>query len=98
MTRDADARILDERAGRHVELPAVPGAGHDRVSQPALGERPALMQAETIDGVEGAAEIEEGDPPPVDGYLAALSDRQIADTSNRHKGVRSLGRIRSHLI
>src|SRR5439155_6458987 len=85
VARDADARILDERAGRHVELPAMPGAGDDALGERAFGKRPALMQANAIDGVERAAKIEQRDKASVDGDLAALSGRQVADASNSHE-------------
>jgi len=68
--RDTDARILHQGTGGEIELPAVPRACHDALAaHRAFGERAAAVQADRIDRVVGAVDVENGDPPAVDGHL-----------------------------
>jgi len=47
--------------GRDVELKAVPRAGDDAAGERPFAERPALVRANAVEGVERAADIEQGD-------------------------------------
>src|SRR5262245_40415549 len=80
--RDADTRILDQRAGADVELPSVPWARDDAVANDAIGQRPAAMEAHIVDRVERAADVEERDPALVDGHLARLARRELVHSGH----------------
>jgi hypothetical protein len=56
-----DAQIRNERAGagRGIELPSVPGTGHDGAVERALTERAAVMRADAVDGADVAGYIAE---------------------------------------
>ena len=43
--------------GRYIELPAVPGAGEHLAAETARAERPTLMRAEAIDGMEPPRDV-----------------------------------------
>ena len=46
-------------AGRDVELPAVPGAGHDAPVERALAQRSALVRANAVQRIERALDVEQ---------------------------------------
>jgi hypothetical protein len=48
MAGDADGRVLDQRACRDVELPAVPRAGDDVSADGAFAERPAAIETQVV--------------------------------------------------
>src|SRR5262249_21706691 len=50
-------------AGSDVEFRIVPGAGDDLPHQCALTQRPTLMSAGVVDGVEAASHVEKGNAP-----------------------------------
>ena len=58
-------RLLDPTvelmlAGNDVELPTVPGAGHDAARQFAFDQRPALVGTDSVQSMEHARDIVQG--------------------------------------
>jgi hypothetical protein len=80
VTRHANRRILHQRTGRHIELPAVPRARDDGSPYRSLAQRAAAVEAEVVDGVIDAVDIEEADPAPVDVHLPCTARWNLADT------------------
>src|SRR5436190_13023335 len=80
---EADARILHEMAGRHIVLPAVPGAGDHCPAEAAFGERTAAMETDVVDRMKDAADVEEPDHSSVDGHEPGLSRRDVARMRDR---------------
>src|SRR5262245_25759575 len=74
----ADARILHERARRHVELPPVPRARDNAASEMPFREGAATMEAKTIYRVIGSVDVEERDPSFVHSDRAACAGRDVA--------------------
>jgi four helix bundle protein len=91
--RDADARILNHRARRDVVLPPVPRARDDAAGDRSFGKRTAAVQADVVDGMEGAVEIEERNPAIADGDLAALAGRNVADARDRDEIVQGPSKL-----
>ena len=79
---DAHRRILHEHAGRHVELPAMPGARDNAPAERAFGERPPSVQADRVDRMIRAVDVEECDPPTVDGDLPPSSGKKLVHASD----------------
>src|SRR5687768_5086738 len=87
MLRDADLRILHQRAGLDFVRPAVPRARHDGVVvDEAFAERAGLVQAQVVDGVKLVAQAEQGDMAAADGHHLALARREVVDASDWCKG------------
>jgi hypothetical protein len=82
---DADARILHQRARLDLIRPPVPRASHDVVVDLALAERPCLVQAEIIDGMEVITQAEQGNMAAVDDHHLALAGYEIADVPDDDK-------------
>ena len=82
VARHADARILHQHAGSHVELPAVPRAGDDALAECAFGERSPLVQAKRVERVVRAVDVEERDPAPIDRHLPPPSRRELVHTGD----------------
>ena len=71
-TRLLDPRIEGVSSGRHVELPSVPGAGHDAAREsPSPNGPPACGQIPSR-AIEVAVDIEERDDPPAGRQFAQL--------------------------
>jgi hypothetical protein len=70
----------------HIELPPMPGAGDDAALQLAFAERPPLMRANAVQGMNRTFDIEESDDP-VSGYtLFCRSGRKFVDGGNLMPG------------
>lgn len=72
-----DGTVSKFFAGADVVLPHVPGATDDLALQEALAQRPALMEAGVIGGVNLPSHIVEGDVLPIDGHDHGRSRLQI---------------------
>src|SRR6185503_4609393 len=75
-SRHVRVGIVQTGARGDVVFPEVPGAEHAGADDRALAERPAAMRAGSVDRMELAAEVEEGDrnAPGVHGHARARSD------------------------
>ena len=67
-------------AGRHVELKAVPGAGDDAALELPLAERAALVGADAVEGVERAADVEQGDDSLAGDEFASAARRAVGNS------------------
>jgi hypothetical protein len=85
MSRHTDDGILDKHTGPHLVLPAVPRTGDDAAAHMTFAQRTAAMQTEIVDCVEFAVDVEETDPPIVDGHLSRLAWRNVGGARDDHE-------------
>ena len=69
-------------ACRHVELPAVPGAGDDAARQAALPQGTASMRANPVHRVKRPVHIKECDHPAAGGQFLSGPRRNLGDSGN----------------
>jgi hypothetical protein len=67
-----------------IELPAVPGAGHDVSPKDPITERPARVRANAVQGVKRAIHVKERHHPPARSQFLPRALGDILDTGDTH--------------
>ena len=78
-TGDGEVGVPNSLACPHIELPTVPRAFHYRIDNPALSERPSRMGTAIVYSEKRSADVEQGDPHPLDLYGPSGSWRNVFD-------------------
>lgn len=72
--------------GGHLKLPAVPRAGNDVTSKRSLSQRTACVWADTVEYVEGAIHVIDGEDPAIGNNFPAGADRDFSGVDERNPG------------